>query len=187
MHDETLWLSPNVTEESLRTWAYDENAQFDFQDEDLLLHREEFFHVLLGMADDPDCPKADYIISCLDHYLMSIARHHDDSNVASLHLAIECCSGAKTQRLREFESLQNRRLRYRAGLGRIDREQATEIGRDLLLGLVQWGECTLEIFSESRSELIFARAWKEQHFQEFLSANLEQGTFRFKRWFRPSR
>ena len=143
MDDETILDDWNPSEETLRKWAFDENILLASQDEDLVLHRREYFPVLIPLADDPSCPKADYILSCLDYYLMFLVLRGSEARLAEVREAAELASRSKQDKLQEWARLQERRLLYRQGRGPVSREQALTMTHELLIGICRRAEISL--------------------------------------------
>ena len=123
MDDVTILNDWNPSEETLRRWAFDTTLLLSDQDEDLALHRREYLPVLIPLADDPACPKADYILSCIDFYLMFVVLRGTEDDLAQVRQAAELARCAKQAKLHAWAGLQDRRLRYREGLGPTSREQ----------------------------------------------------------------
>jgi hypothetical protein len=51
----------------------DESLLLSEQDEDLVIGRRDLLPPLMPLAGDPACPKADYILSSFDFYMMFVA------------------------------------------------------------------------------------------------------------------
>ena len=144
MTDEVILDDWNPTEATLRRWAFDENLFLSDQHEGDVLHREEYFPVLLELADDKSCPKAGYILSCLDLYLMFLVlRGSQDVHVPIVRKGAELAGNAKSAHVREWGQLQQRRLRYREGIGAVSREQALAMAQDLLNGICRQADISL--------------------------------------------
>lgn len=174
----------DLSESSLRDWAYDENVQFDFQDEDLLLHDERLLPILIPLMADPECPKAGYIAVCLDNYLKRIARMGDAASLAALEHAVSLCFGLQCPNTIDWARLQLRRLRYRSGLGPIGREEALIVAHDLLLGFNdpagEYGaHGELRVFEETDSLISIERTWAGQHMRECVLIDRKLGSFVF--------
>ncbi len=173
-------LNEPLNEVSLRRWAFDEDMLLSDQDEDLLLHQAEYLPILILLADDPSCPKDGYILSCLDHYLKFIVLCGLEAELEVVRKAIKLACCATTPILHNWANLQQRRLRYREGLGPVSKEQALIMGEDLLNGIYPTAEISL--IGESHE------SWKIQlstppplEYKERLTINKATGHFVFSR------
>ncbi len=162
---------------TLRRWAYDENLLLSDQDEDLALYREEHLPVLLPFADDPACPKADYILSCLDGYLMDTVLRGTDSQLKALDKAAALAEQALLPRLHAWGELQRRRLKYRVGVGPVSRDDAVIMGQDLLIGICRVANFTIAGESTECWELRLSVPSQTEH----LSINKTTGRFTYWR------
>lgn len=159
-------------------WAYDEDRVLSDQDEDLIVGHQQNFRSLLPCADDPECPKADYILGCIDFYLMFEVLWGKD--LAPLREAIEFAQTAERSELWKWADLQKRRIAYRVGTGPVSREEALLMGQDLLNGLSR--ECDISIVGDDR------RKWKVElsvppfhRHKEWLAIDKTTGRFEFWR------
>ncbi len=59
----------------LQEWAYDENAIFMEQDEDLLLHDTDLLPTIIDLITDLDCPKRKYLYLIIADFTLSNFRH----------------------------------------------------------------------------------------------------------------
>ena len=87
----------NPSEETLRRWAFDTTLLLSDQDEDLVLHRREYLPVLIPLADDPASPKADYILECIDFYLMFLVLRGTEDDLTPVWEAAELARCAMQQ------------------------------------------------------------------------------------------
>lgn len=106
MAEEIILNDRNPSEETLRRWAFDGNILISDQDEDLVLGRRDYFSVLIPLADDPTCPKADYILSSLDFHLMFIVLRGNELQLVELSEAIQLAQAAKQSKLHDWAALQ---------------------------------------------------------------------------------
>jgi hypothetical protein len=180
MDEETILNECNPTEGTLRRWAFDTSLSLVDVDEDLILQQKEYLPVLIPLVDDPACPKAEYILSCLDHYLMFLVLRGPEPRLAEVREAAVLANRAERADLRAWASLQERRLRYRAGIGPISRDQALTMGQELLNGICR--KCRIRIVAET------AELWEVElsvppfhDHREWLSINKMTGRFVFSR------
>lgn len=180
MNTETILNDWNPSEETLRRWAYDENILLADQDEDIVLGHRDYLPVLIPLADDPACPKADYILSSLDFYLMFVVLRGKESQLKEVSEAIRLAQAAEQTELHDWATLQERRLAYRQGAGPVSRERALTMGQDLLNGICRQGE--ISIVSENRNSWIVQLSLAPfHHHREYLNINKASGCFVFKR------
>jgi hypothetical protein len=166
--------------DSLRRWAFDESLILLEQDEDLVIGRRDVLPILMPLADDPTCPKADYILSSFDFYLMFVVLRGADAELSALHEAIDLVRGATRQKLTEWAALLNRRLLYRKGIGPVDRLTALKMGEDLLNGICRQTE--ISISSETTNAWVVQLSVPPFHrHKEWLTINKEAGTFTYTR------
>ncbi len=171
------------SDENVRTWAYDPNQNWiddANQDEDLTLALLPI-DLLLTMVDDPNCPKADYLLRCLDYHHMFIVLRGEDYRLAETREAADKASNCEQQKVKAWARLQNRRLAYRAGAGPVDREQALVMGQDLLNGIGR--ECQITISGESAGTwtVQLSVAPFHQH-REWLTISKRTGQFEFSNY-----
>jgi len=57
-----------ITPELLHEWAYDDNAVFMSQDEDLLLHDIQLIPKIIQLIADLNCPKREYLFGIISYY-----------------------------------------------------------------------------------------------------------------------
>ena len=180
MSEEIVLNDWNPSEETLRRWAFDNNIFLADQDEDLLLGHRDYFSTLIPLADDPTCPKSDYILSCLDFHLMFIVLRGNETHLTELPEAIRLADASTQAKLHEWASLLRRRLAYRQGIGPVDREKALEMGRELLNGICRQSE--ISIVSESADTWTVQLSVPPLHrHKEFLRINKQSGNFVFSR------
>jgi hypothetical protein len=185
-----------VDEEMLRRWAFDPDAEFMQQDEDLVLHDWKFAETLLDLAADPSCPKAEYILDIWDYF----TRHHTVHQVStdleaarrSLALAEKYpdCSG-----IVQWIADQTARLDCVAGLGSMDEAKALWMGDLLLNGRSR--SCPISIARKTDSDFLVQLSVPNGKHKEWLLIDRETGRFHFSRywpagaewpmWFDPSR
>lgn len=95
--------------DTFRAWAYTPEWSLMSQDEDLLLMQPDDFPRMLQVANEPDCPKSDYLINCVRHGLSHMRKNKDSITQLQKHLAIAREHDANTiadyieQLLREIE------------------------------------------------------------------------------------
>jgi hypothetical protein len=170
----------NPSEETLRRWALDEHLYLSEQDEDLALGRPEYLPLLIELADDPSCPKAEYILSSLDFYLMFLVLRGNESHVAVVSDAARLAAARKTQEVIQWGHLQERRLRYREGIGPVSKDLALLMGQELLNGICRQASISIVGESESTWEVELSVPPSHRH-KERLSVSKASGRFRFSR------
>ncbi len=57
----------NATQEEIKEWAYDADAEVPDQSWHLLVGRLEYSDLLLELVSDENCPQRIYLLSCLYH------------------------------------------------------------------------------------------------------------------------
>ncbi|WP_035333776.1 hypothetical protein [Dyadobacter crusticola] len=67
----------NPTIEQLQLWAYDLDLYLTEQDEDLILHSNQYLPALLQFACDCSCPKKEYCFSILEHHVEHLLSRRD--------------------------------------------------------------------------------------------------------------
>lgn len=167
-------------EAMLRHWAYDEDLTLLDQDEDLLLHNRDWLPILIPLADEPSCPKADYILGALDFYLMFLVLRGAEAELVAVREAIELATQAIRPELHNWAALQERRLRYRDGIGAVSRQQALTMGAELLNNISRDAE--VSIIGESHTTWILQLSVQPWHrHREWLTIDKASGRFVFSR------
>lgn len=180
MIDETILDDWNPTEATLRRWAFDESLLLSDQDEDLVLHRAEYLPLLVELAGDPTCPKAQYILSSLDFYLMFLVLRGSESHLVTVAEGAELALRSSNANVREWGKLQERRLQYRKGIGVVTKEQALLLGQELLNGICRQSDISLVGESLNTWEVELSVPPFHRH-KERLSINKCTGKFSFTR------
>jgi len=133
-------------ERELVNWAYDEDNVR--QDEDLYLAQLEYIRCLAPCADDPECPKADYILSLLDDALRAAILKGE--NLDLVERTASWGREGKRSEVQQFAARLLRRISYLGGIGPADLQAALTIGRDLLVSVVCEGD--VRLFRETEAE-----------------------------------
>lgn len=172
-----------LDESMIRRWAFDPDAELMQQDEDLVLHDWRFANTLLELAADPNCPKADYILSIWDHF----TRHHTVHQVPSdLKAARHSLSLAEKYRshsgVKRWIDDQTARLRCVEGIGPVDGPTALSIGEILLNGASR--RCPISILRENDTDFLVQLSVPHGTHKEWLLINKTTGQLRFSRWWR---
>lgn len=170
----------NPSEETLRRWAFDENLYLSDQDEDLVLGQEQYLPLLIELADDPSCPKAGYILSCLDFYLMFLVLRGNESHAAVVKDGARMAASAKTQELVSWGQLQERRLKYQEGIGPVSKDDALLMGQELLNGICRQASISVVSETESAWEVELSVPSFHRH-KERLLISKASGRFKFFR------
>jgi hypothetical protein len=180
MSDETILDDWNPSDATLRRWAFDEGLLLSDQDEDLVLHREEYLPLLIELAGDPTCPKAQYILSCLDFYLMFLVLRGSESHLVTVAKGSELALHSNSANVQEWGRLQERRLQYRRGIGEVTKEQALLLAEELLNGMCRQSDISLLEERADTWEVELSVPPMHQH-KERLSINKRSGKFSFTR------
>jgi hypothetical protein len=170
----------NPSEKTLKEWAFNERIQLADQDADLVLHREEYLPLLLELADDTSCPRSSEILSTLDFYLMFLVLRGSEDHVRIVEKSVELAGPAKTMPVVEWRRLQERRLRYRVGVGPLGEEEALAAARDLLIGLSRVADLQVVDENPKTWEVELSVPPSHRH-RERLSFDKITGKFRFSR------
>ena len=168
----------NPDEATLRRWAYDENIVLSDQDEDLVLHRQEYFAVLTELASDTACPKASYILRTLDFFLMFLVLRGNEDHLKQVGLAIALANESPNPDVRDWAALQERRLAYREGIGPVTKAQALAMGEELLNGISR--EAEISLIGETQDAWTVQLSVQPMHrHREYLAIDKCSGKFRF--------
>lgn len=178
MGDEVVLNDWNPSEETLRRWAFDENLFLSDQDEDLVLGHEDFLPVLIELASDPACPKASYILSCLDFYLVFLVLRGTEAHLSIVRAGARLAAIRMTPELVEWASLQERRLKYREGVGPISKERALLMGQELLNGICRAASISIVDETASNWEVELSVQLFHRH-KERLSISKALGRFKY--------
>ena len=165
---------------TMRRWAFDESLLLSEQDEDLLIARRDLLPILLPLADDPTCPKADYILSSFDFHMMFIVLRGSDTELEELHEAIRLTQTASRRELRDWAALLGRRLQYRNGVGAVDRPTALMMGDELLNGICRKADISISHETDTVWEVQLSVPPFHRH-KEWLSIDKGTGLFTFRR------
>ena len=166
----------------LSRWAYDETLCLEGCDEDLVLHEQRYLSVLIPLADDEQCPKADYILTTLAHYICHSFRVSKNSNTEELLAeAIELAERCTSPAMERWAALLKRQWTYGQGIGRITSSaEAYSIAEDILNGMYRSVKITLIADTDSYFEFGFDNS-KFPLNRERLILNKETGTFTYRR------
>ncbi|WP_439555406.1 hypothetical protein [Dyadobacter sp.] len=74
--------SINPTNDQLMLWAYDLDLYLTDQDEDLVLHSNQYIATLFQLACDDNCPKKDYCFSILKHHFQHLLAKRDIDQIS---------------------------------------------------------------------------------------------------------
>jgi len=166
-------------DETVRQWAYDKDRDFiddSMQDEDLVLGGLSP-DLLLPLIDDPDCPKSEYLLACLDFDLMfDLLWGRTEKTQKVQGLARQC----KRAVVLNWADLLTRRLRYRKGIGLVNRELALNMGHDLMNGLARFSD--ISILEETADQWTVELSVPPFHsHKEWLKISKTTGKFEFNR------
>lgn len=180
MDDDIILDDWNPTPETLKRWAYDERICLVDQDEDLLVGSREYLSILLPMADDPSCPKAGYILCCVDFFLMFVVLRGSDAELKIVDQTILLTESSNRQQVIDWGQLQKRRLAYRRTPSPVDRAGALKMGQDLLNGICRESEISLSKESAISWEVQLSVPPFHRH-REWLTIDKATGAFTFRR------
>ena len=142
----------------LNRWAYDQALYLEGCEEALVLHQQRYLSVLIPIADDRQCPKTDYILTTLAHYirhclLFSKNRKIEELLPEAIALAERCTSPA----MQTWTNLLKRQWAYWQGIGCITNSaQAYSIAEDILNGMDRSPQIILVAETDSHFEFGFA-------------------------------
>lgn len=71
-----------ITPQLLHEWAYDDNAVFLDQDEDLLLHDIDLLPTIIQLIADNNCPKRELLFYIVSYYTTLNFRHKRDKEIS---------------------------------------------------------------------------------------------------------
>lgn len=163
------------TEAVVNRWAYDENVCLTDQDEDLALHMPHYIPILIGLADDPRCPKADYILIILDDYLKGLSLSRDREFFKTVRVAVEIAAGAQSDRVLNFGRRTRRRLDMLSLSGPVDEALAREMG-ELILGRM-FGTGTVSVSNTPATHWDVRLRWSDTSAWMKLSVEKASGRF----------
>jgi len=112
---------------------------------------------------------------------MFIVLSEPDAALTAINEAIELTKGARTHDLKDWAVLLKRRLRYRKGIGPVDRATALKMGDDLLNGICRRADISISSETEKAWEVQFSVPPDHRH-KEWLTINKETGKFVFRHW-----
>jgi len=177
--DEEYVYEGEITNEVILKWAYDENMLLLEQDEDLVAGDREFFPALFQAAEDPECPKGDYALSIMDFYLMFQILKGDDSSISIVEEAIAFCEKSKDRKIQEWKTVLENKVRYKKGVGEVDKATALEMGKNLLNGICR--SCDISIVDETHDEWVLELSVPPFHrHKERIYIERTTGKFKFK-------
>lgn len=184
MSDSYLLDAGWADERMIRRWAFDPDAEFMEQDEDLVLHDWEFTDVILELAARPKCPKADYILSIWNHFTRHITIHQVPLDLDAAAKALEKTEAYSSHPgIRKWIIEQSRRLSFIAGEGATDEAKALTMAENLLNGADR--QCPLRIIRESGSDYLVELSVPHGSHKEWLLIDKHSGKFRYSRvWLR---
>lgn len=96
--------------DAIRLWAYDEDIYLIQQDEDAVLWEWDFVPILLELATDPECPKADYAFSITDDFARCMIVHQEHRDLVEARKAIEWAEQKTAPAILKWAELQSSRL-----------------------------------------------------------------------------
>jgi len=177
LNDEYIF-EGDITNEVILKWAYDENMLLLEQDEDLVAGHREFFPALFQAANDPECPKGDYALLIMDFYLMFQVLKGDESSISIVEEAISFCEKSSLEKIQEWQSLLEDKVRFIRGVGIVDKTTALAMGRNLLNGISR--SCDISIEESDDSWIVELSVPPIHRHKERIFINKDTGKFNFK-------
>jgi len=177
--DEEYIFEGEITNDVILKWAYDENMLLLEQDEDLVAGDREFFPALFAAVNDPECPKGDYALSVIDFYLMFQILKGTDESIAVVQEAIDFCKKSNLKKVQEFQSLLEDKIRFKKGVGKVDKSTALRMGQNLLNSISR--SCDTEVVEETSDTWVVELSVPPIHrHKERIMINKDTGEFSFK-------
>ncbi|MFN6128450.1 MAG: hypothetical protein ACK6DC_24005 [Planctomycetota bacterium] len=168
-----------ITEELIRTWAFDPDLLLLEQDEDLLLCDEPLVPCLLELADNNDCPKNFYIYATLCQYsreLMTRGKQHGREMLRRIVSTAE----TKGHRGRQWLEYSARLIAHLDRNSLTDSKTADQIAHDLLIGIAgRFGD--LENLSNANESCYRYRL--KTSVEENLTIEKSTGQFAYTPWY----
>jgi len=177
--DEEYIHQGTITNEVISKWAYDENMLLLEQDEDLVAGDREFFPALFDAIEDPTCPKGDYILSILDFYLMFQILKGGPEAINVVEEAISYCNKSTIHKVHKLKELLESRIRFKKGVGKVDKVIALEMGQILLNGICRSAD--ISVVNDTKNTWVVELSVPPMHrHKERIFINKETGNFEFK-------
>ena len=166
----------------LNRWAYDETLVLEGCEEALVLHQQRYLPVLIPIADDRQCPKADYILTTLAHYIRQCILCSKNWKIEELlPEAIALAERGTSTAMQNWTTLLKRQWAYWQGTGCItSTTQAYSIAEDLLNGLDHSSKITLIAETDKHFEFGFTNPDVPLN-RERLILDKGTGTFTYRR------
>ncbi len=127
-----MWES-EITPEVVRAWGYGEDL-FSEQDEDLLLHDLRLVPVLLDLVGDDKCPKQRDAFYILCQFSREQVTRGGDDGTAALRTVWSDIRGPLGGDAQAWFGYVRRLLEYAHPSGPVDKADALQMAKDLLLG-----------------------------------------------------
>ncbi|MFD4457475.1 hypothetical protein [Nocardia sp. NPDC058480] len=127
-----MW--PFVDEHSFWVWATDPDAVLIDQDEDVMLHDPAGLTLLLGAAEDADCPKQRYCAAVLHDYSRRIVGWQISDAYSALQVAAARAPTSHDAWVRRWADYVTRLFSYLSDAGPVSRADAEQMSADLLTG-----------------------------------------------------
>jgi hypothetical protein len=135
MEDNLILDDVNPSIETVRRWGYDENIFFIDQDEDLILHDPRYVPILLELAADESCVKAEYAKNILAYFVQLVFLYRHSQIIADIAEKIQNTDVKLEPRVREFMDYFNRLHDCFVSPHEMNAEEMKLLAHDLLNGL----------------------------------------------------
>jgi hypothetical protein len=169
-----------LDENMIRQWAFDTEAEFMEQDEDLVLHNWRFSDVILELAADKSCPKANYIIDIWDYFCRHTTIHQIPADIEAAYIALKVaekyCHHIK---IKQWIVDQTLRMEYIKGKGPVDKNSAMMMSENLLNGASR--SCPIAMLRETDANYLTQLSVPNGSHKEWLLINKLTGQFRYSR------
>ena len=163
------------TEAVVNRWAYDEQVALTDQDEELAFYMPHYIPILMRLADDPLCPKADYILEILDGYLKELSLSRDSESLETVREAVEIAAGSQSEQVHHLGKRALRRLNLLSRSGPVNEALAREMG-ELILDCA-FGAGTVSVSSESSTHWDVRLRWSDTSAWMKLAVEKASGRF----------
>lgn len=168
-------------DEMIRRWAFDPESELMQQDEDLVLHDWKFAATILGLASDPTCPKADYILSIWDDFTRHMTVHQVPSDLEAARHALSLAERYQHHiGIANWIADQTARLDHVSGTGPIDRAVALQIGELMLNGRAR--SRSISVHRENETAFLIQLTVPHGTHKEWLLIDRATGTLRYSRY-----
>lgn len=169
-----------IDEIAVLAWGYDEDLLFDEQDEDLVLGaQEEIYPALARLAQDPNCPKANYCLTIIDFSLMFCVLRQHPGAAERIHRVLRLFESSSRPDIQRFMNVNRLRLALMDGSPNLSRERALELGTAALNGVARNADISLS--EDAKNWIVELSVPPFHRHKEWLRISKETGQYRFER------